>query len=69
MKVTDVAWRSKIGSFGGGGQKKRVPDFMSICRLNLKPPSLHNVMTFTLIGILLLISGVEMNPGPSVRIT
>ncbi len=65
MKFTDVTWRSKIGSFGGGAKVKIRPHFITI--LYLGKLSFRNVMSVALIGILLMISGVEMNPGPVVR--
>ncbi len=63
MKNTDVSWRRKIGSFGGGN-RMIASNFVKI--LCLGSWSFRNVISVTLIGILLIISGVESNPGPMV---
>lgn len=63
MKVTDISFRGRIGSFQSARIRNQVawkPKFEEAFMISL--------LSVLVIGILLIIGGVELNPGP-LRIT
>ncbi len=60
-------WRTK-GRRGKEQEKSRVGLKNINCILGLEILKNQNVMSVQLIGIILAISGVELNPGPAVNV-
>lgn len=61
MKSTDISFRAKIGSFHPNRIKNRYANSMILYLSSIK---YKNVLSASLLLILLLIGNVELNPGP-----